>query len=303
MTHSALTDSGVLVVGTGYVGRRFLDQHSTSAVLGLSRSPLETSRPVRTYNLDVGGKLPLLLPDRYTVLYTVPPSSRSEADVRLAGLLGELTPAPQRFVYISTTGVYGNRDGESVDEDSPVSAESGRARKRVVAEELLRSWGAQSGCDVVILRVPGIYGPDRLGIERIRDGLPVVTEKDTGPGNRIHVDDLVICCEAAVAADAPAGIYNVGDGDHRSSTWFTKEVARQCGLEPPPTIPMAAAEREFSPMRLSFLRESRRVDTQKMRDVLGVTLRYPNPEEGIRASIAEDPSAPGKGVPGGVRRK
>ena len=83
----------------------------SATVLGLSRSALETSRPVRAYNLDTGGKLPLQLPSHYTVLYTVPPSSRSDADVRLAGLLGELTPAPQRFVYISTTGVYGNRDG------------------------------------------------------------------------------------------------------------------------------------------------------------------------------------------------
>ena len=288
MTRSSLADAGVLVVGTGYVGRRFLERHGGSAVLGLSRSSLESSQPLRTYDLDVGGKLPVLLPDRYTVLYTVPPSSRVEADVRLAGLLGELTPAPQRFVYISTTGVYGNRNGASVDEDTPLNAESGRAKKRVTAEKLLGSWGAQHDCDVFILRVPGIYGPDRLGTERIRDGLPVIAEKDTGPGNRIHVDDLVSCCDAAVAGDAPAGIYNVGDGDHRSSTWFSNEVARQCGLEPPPTISMAAAEREFSPMRLSFLRESRRVDTRKMRDVLGVTLRYPDPVDGIRASIDEE---------------
>lgn len=285
MTRSSLADAGVLVVGTGYVGRRFLKRHSSSAVLGLSRSSLESSRPVRTYDLDAGGELPVLLPNHYTVLYTVPPSSRSEADVRLAGLLRELSPAPQRFVYISTTGVYGNCDGASVDEDTPVNAESGRAKKRVAAEELLRTWGAQHNCDIFLLRAPGIYGPDRLGTERIRDGLPVIAEKDTGPGNRIHVDDLVTCCEAAVAGDAPAGIYNVGDGDHRSSTWFSNEVARQCGLEPPPTISMAAAEREFSPMRLSFLRESRRVNTQKMRRILGVTPRYGNAEDGIRASI------------------
>jgi nucleoside-diphosphate-sugar epimerase len=293
----------VLVVGTGYVGRRFLERHGRFAVLGLSRSAVQSRQPIRTYDLDAGGELPLLLPNRYTVLYTVPPSSRSKGDVRLAGLLGRLTPAPQRFVYISTTGVYGNRDGERVDEDSPVNAESGRAKKRVAAEDLLRSWGAQHDCDVVILRVPGIYGPDRLGIERVRDGLPVITEKDAGPGNRIHVDDLVSCCDAAVGADSSAGIYNVGDGDHRSSTWFSNEVARQCGLEPPPTISMAEAERVFSPMRLSFLRESRRVDTQKMRDVLGVTPRYQDPADGIRASIAEDRTALQGGVPEGIRRK
>jgi len=285
VTRSSLADAGVLVVGTGYVGQRFLERHSATAVLGLSRSALQSHQPIRTYDLDTRGELPLVLPNHYTVLYTVPPASLSEADVRLAGLLGELTPAPQRFVYISTTGVYGDRNGESVAEDTPVNAESGRAKRRVAAEDLLHAWGARQSCDIVILRVPGIYGPGRLGIERLRDGLPVIAEQDTGPGNRIHVDDLVNCCSAAVAGEAPAGIYNVGDGDHRSSTWFSNEVARQCGLEPPPTISMAAAEHEFSPMRLSFLRESRRVETRKMRDVLGVTLRYPDPADGIAASL------------------
>jgi nucleoside-diphosphate-sugar epimerase len=88
-----------------------------------------------------------------------------------------------------------------------------------------------------------------------------------------------------LAATAPVGIFNVGDGDHRSSTWFSNEVARQCGLPPPPAIRMAIAEREFSPMRMSFLRESRKVSTDKMRTVLGVSLRYSNAEDGIKASL------------------
>ena len=90
---------------------------------------------------------------------------------------------------------------------------------------------------------------------------------------------------AALAANTPAGIYNVGDGDHRSGTWFTNEVARQAGLPPPPAISLADAQQTFSPMRLSFLSESRVVDTTKMRDVLGVTPKYGNPADGIAASL------------------
>jgi nucleoside-diphosphate-sugar epimerase len=157
----------------------------------------------------------------------------------------------------------------------------------MAAEQVLQSWGAKHHVDVSILRVPGIYGPEQLGVDRVREGAAVIDEADAGPGNRIHVDDLVACCIAALSNDVPAGIYNVGDGDLRSSTWFTREVARQCQLEPPPIISMEDAEREFSPMRLSFLKESRIVNTQKMRTVLGVKLRYPNPEQGIAASIAE----------------
>ncbi len=116
--------------------------------------------------------------------------------------------------------------------------------------------------------------------------MPVLREEDATPGNRIHVDDLAACCVAALAPAIPAGLYNVGDNDHRSSTWFTGEVARQAGLPPPREISRAQAEREFSVQRMSFLRESRVVDTAKMRDVLGVTPRYANPEDGIRASLA-----------------
>jgi nucleoside-diphosphate-sugar epimerase len=90
---------------------------------------------------------------------------------------------------------------------------------------------------------------------------------------------------AALATDVPAGVYNVGDNDHRSATWFSGEVARQLGLPAPPQIGREAANQQFSPQRLSFLMESRRVDTAKMRRVLGVTPRYANPEDGIRASL------------------
>lgn len=277
-----------LVVGTGYVGQRFLAHQPAETAIGLSRSSVPSPHQIETCDLDAGGQIPIPLPDRYGVLYTVPPSSDHESDVRLERLLGDLSPAPQRFVYVSTTGVYGNRDGGLVDEETPVNPETGRARRRIAAEQALLSWGKQLDCEILVLRVPGIYGPERLGVERIREGLPVIAENDTGPGNRIHVDDLVACCAAALSQHAPAGFYNVGDGDDRSSTWFMNELARQCHLPAPPTITMEEAEREFSPMRMSFLRESRRVSTQKMRDVLGVTPKYANAVDGIAASLQED---------------
>jgi len=279
-----------LVVGTGYVGQRFLAQESTEEVIGLSRSSVPSPQRIEAYDLDIGGNIPVPLPDQYIVLYTVPPASEFESDVRLERLLEQLSPAPQRFVYISTTGVYGNCDGGSVDEETPVNPQADRAMRRVAAEELLRSWGAENSCEALALRVPGIYGPGRLGIERVRQGLPLIAESDAGPGNRIHVDDLVNCCVAALSQDSPEGIYNVGDGDNRSSTWFGNELARQCQLQAPPTISMEDAGREFSPVRMSFLRESRLVSTRKMRDVLGVKLRYENAADGIRASLDEERS-------------
>lgn len=284
MTRTAIADNTTIIVGAGYVGRRVLEQQHGSA-FGLSRSSLDAELPAATFDLDTDAAMPVTLPGSYAVLYTVAPSAEADTDVRLEKLLQLLQPAPRRFVYISTTGVYGDHAGNIVTEDTPPQPKSNRALRRVAAETLLHAWGDEHSVDIVILRVPGIYGPGRLGIERIREGMAIIRESDANPGNRIHVDDLASCCIAALVNDAPAGIYNIGDGDFRSPTWFTNEVARQSELAPPPTIRWADAQNEFSEMRLSFLRESRRIDTRKMRDVLGVIPRYSNPEDGIRASL------------------
>jgi nucleoside-diphosphate-sugar epimerase len=265
-----------LVVGVGYVGRRFVARRG-GTVLGLSRSS--------GFDLDTQVTLPFSLPRHYAVLYTVAPAPGHAADVRLGKLLDLLAPAPARFVYISTTGVYGDCGGELVDEHRAVNPESARAKLRVSAETALGGWCGARDVPLVILRVPGIYGPGRLGVERIREGAANIRESEAGPGNRIHVDDLVSCCEAALDSATPAGVYNVGDGDARSATWFAAEVARQCSLEEPPQIARADAKREFSAMRWSFLRESRRIDTRKMREVLGITPRYEDAADGIAASL------------------
>lgn len=273
-----------LVTGVGYTGRRVLELLPAVAVLGLSRSTAETDRRVEIFDLDAASRLPAALPDTYAVIYTVPPKG-DPPDQRLQRLLSLLTPPPVRFVYISTTGVYGDCDGRTVTETTPVNPSSERARRRVAAEDLLAGWAGHHDANLVVLRAPGIYGPGRLGIERLQANAPVLAEPYAGPGNRIHVDDLARCCVAALLPGVPAGIYNVGDNDHRSSTWFSAEVARQLGLPAPPEISRDAAKRQFSPQRWSFLSESRRVDTAKMRNVLGVTPHYGRPEEGIKASL------------------
>lgn len=269
-----------LVAGCGYTGRRVLEQLPVGT--GLSRSSIDSARPFHVVDFDTVDALPLDLPEPYAVLYTCPPNDTQ--DTRLQRFLSLLVPVPARFVYISTTGVYGDCQGAVVTETSPLKPDSRMSRPRVAAETQLADWSAGHGTDIVILRTPGIYGPGRLGLERLQQGAAYLREQDAHPGNRIHVDDLATCCLAALAEEAPAGIYNVGDGDHRNSTWFAGEVARQAGLPAPRTISRAAAEQEFSPMRLAFMSASRVVDTTKMRDVLGITPR--TPEDGIRDSLS-----------------
>ena len=271
-----------IVAGVGYTGKRVLEALPEDLAFGFNRSDVESSHRVYTYDLDSGSPLPFELPDEYSVVYTIAPKG---ADARLRHFLQNLDPKPQRFVYISTTGVYGNRDGAIVTEATQPRPENDRARRRAAAELMLAHWSSRHGIKYVVLRSPGIYGPGRLGIERIREGVPILREEDANPGNRIHVDDLARCCLEGLNPARPAGAYNVSDGDQRSTTWFAREVARQCGLEPPPEITRQQAIEEFSATRMSFLAESRRVDSTKMREILGVTPRYDSAEEGIRDSL------------------
>lgn len=281
-----------LVIGPGYTGRRVLGRLPGAIAAG--RSLAGDQRLDLDDDGESGGNCLIDLPAVYSVVYPVPPAYDQPGDHRLRRFLDLLPHDPARIVYLSTTGVYGNRDGALVDETTAPSPESVQAERRLAAETLLQDWCAAGDAEAVILRVPGIYGPGRLGTDRVRAAMPVLKEEDASPGNRIHVDDLAACCIAALSTEVPAGIYNVGDGDTRTTTWFMNEVARQAGLPPPPTVTREEAEKTFSPMRLSFLRESRIIDVTKMRSTFGIPLKYPNPADGIAASLEEE----AEGLPG-----
>lgn len=273
-----------VVAGVGYTGRRVLDALPADTTTGLSRSPVEAClHDVRIIDFD--GAERIELPEAAVLLYTAPPDTVSDDDTRLAAFLGAIEPAPRRIVYLSTSGVYGDRRGELTDESVPPDPGPARSRRRLAAERRLERWCSSRGCELFILRVPGIYGPGRLGLERLRAGDAMLCDDGAPPGNRIHVDDLVACCIAAMTGNAPPGIYNVSDGDHRSSTEFSRAVARLSGLPAPAEIGWDEAARLWGESRLSFLREPRRLDTRKMRELLGVVPRYADPEDGIRASL------------------
>jgi nucleoside-diphosphate-sugar epimerase len=285
-----------LVAGCGYVGRRLAVRlRSSRPVLALARSPGALSG-LRMLGIDTIGldfdraaAAPALADAAHggSVVYLAPPPASGTTDPRLERFLALLGPArPEVFIYLSTTGVYGDTRGAPVDESSPAAPADDRSRRRLAAEQAARDWCRARDVRAVVFRVPGIYGPGRLPLDRLRRGEPVLRPEDAGPGNRIHVDDLVSACVAAI--DRPVrGVFNVGDGDHASTTEFTQKTAELAGLPPPPLVSLADAPGRVSPGLLEYLLQSRRVLTQRMREELGVVPRYATSDSGIMASLAE----------------
>ena len=188
---------------------------------------------------------------------------------------------PRRLVYLSTTGVYGDCGGDWVDETRPPAPVADRSRRRWDAEETLRAWSRESGADLVILRVAGIYGPGRLPLERIRQGLPLAREEDSPWSNRIHADDLVAACVAAMARGAPGQVYNVCDGHPSTMTDYFLRVADAAGLPRPPLVSLSEAAGLVSPGMMSYLAESRRLSNRRLREELGLKLRHPDLAQGL----------------------
>jgi len=278
-----------IVAGVGYTGRRVVSLLPAGQVIGVSRSPVDDhgcKTRLLEIDLDKEVREPAPLPSPCTILYTIPPARLPGSDPRLPAFLSSLTADVDRIVYLSTTGVYGNRDGQSVSECDPPAPVTDRAIRRLAAESLLEEWCLKRNTGLFVFRVPGIYGPGRLGLDRINAGRPLIRESEANPGSRIHVDDLAACCVIAMTQPVPPGVFNIGDGNYRSSTWFTQTVAELAGLDPLPEIARTEAQATMSEARLSFLNESRKIDTTKMRQVLGFTPTYTDPAEGIKASLA-----------------
>lgn len=287
----------ILIIGCGDVGRRTarLEREKGAEVTVLVRSEENRRRleeegfAALAGDLDSPSSLPGLPTRGAVVLYFVPPPGEGAGDPRMKAFCASIAPGeePAKIVYISTSGVYGDCDGEIVTEEKLVNPQTDRARRRLAAEEHLRGWGARRGVAVVVLRVPGIYGPGRLPLERIRAGQPVLAEDEAPWTNRIHADDLARVCIAAGEKGEAGAVFNVSDGNPGTMTEYFNAVADACGLPKPPQISLAEARRVMTPLMLSYLGESRRMDNSRMLEKLGVELLYPDLESGIRASLEE----------------
>ncbi|MCB1734820.1 MAG: SDR family oxidoreductase [Gammaproteobacteria bacterium] len=275
-----MRDNRVFIVGCGYVGERVAAEarHRGREVFALARTPRSAQHlltfgiePVRG-DLDDRGTLQDMPTDDATIYYFAPPPDKGDRDPRIGAFLDAIRigQLPRRIVLISTSGVYGNCEGAWVDESWPRNPQVDRARRRSDAELQLERWAQAHGVAYAILRVPGIYGPDRVPLERLEKGVPVLAESESPWSNRIHVDDLAAACVAAGEDSRPGGVFNVADGQPSTMTDYFKRVARAAGLPPPPEISLDEARATLSPGMLSYLAESKRLDITRMREELGV---------------------------------
>lgn len=286
----------VLIIGCGDVGRRVGKQLAArgARVVGVTRSEHSAQTPAGhgieglALDLDDPGAVARLPLKDALVFHFAPPPEQGDTDPRVRRVL-EAAHAhpPAHVVYISTSGVYGDCHGAWVREDAPANPCTPRARRRWDAEQQWQAYCRDTGVPVVILRVGGIYGPGRLPVERIRKGLTVICPDEAPWSNRIHADDLARACIAAAERGVAGAVYNAADGHPTTMTDYFYRVADAVGMLRPPCVPLSQAKDKLGPAMLSFIEESRRLDTTRLREELGVELRYPSLAKGLPASLAE----------------
>lgn len=291
----------LLIIGCGDVGLRVA--RSLGAGGPRPRVLALTSSPARVPMLRAAGVTPLVgdLDDAASlvrlaglatrVLHLAPPPGEGAVgpqwwlDRRSTALARALRrrALPQALVYASTSGVYGDCAGEWVAESRPVAPATPRAQRRVNAERAVRHLG-RAGVRASILRVPGIYAPDREGgtpEARLRRGTPVLAAPDDVYTNHIHADDLARACIAALWRGRPQRAYNVADDSQLKMGDYFDLAADLYGLPRPPRVARSLAQQQLPLSLLSFMGESRRLVTTRMARELRLRLRYPTVREGL----------------------
>jgi len=279
----------VIVLGCGDVGLRF-----AHAFAGRMRIVGVVRRAEARDAVRAAGAVPMLadLGDRASlrrlrglaprVLHSAPPPAAGRDDPHTRNALAALSAA-RAWVYLSTTGVYGDCGGARFDETRAVAPRNERAVRRVAAEGRLRRHAARGAARTTVLRVPGIYAGDRLPLERLARGTPALIDADDVHTNHVHADDLArIAFVALWRGRSQRTVHAVDDSAMKMGEYFDA-VARAHGLAPAPRLPRDALRAAVSPMLWSFMSESRRLDNRRLRRELRVRLRWPTVESFLAA--------------------
>lgn len=277
----------ILIVGYGDIGHR-VGQHYTDQGQRITavcrQAPAAQMVDHLNANLDDGGQAVQQWIENNPnalIYWFAPPQKAGVTDQRVRGFCQQLSNGQiKRLVYISTTAVYGDCQGRWVDEEEPLKPGTDRGKRRQDAEQCLQETCINQNFELVILRVPGIYGPGRWPLARLKKGLPVLREEESPYTNRIHQDDLASICVAGMNhAPIKTGewrAYNCSDGQPSTMTDYFNQIADVFNLPRPQQVSREAAKQALTPAMLSFMNESKRLRTAGLSDELGIQLAYPN---------------------------
>ena len=289
----------VLIVGCGYIGSQLavMERESGADVTALVRTD-DSAQALQRMGVnaiakdvdDVASDLPVCSSKVDVLYYLLAPPSQGKVDTRSERFVRHCHNAQLgHIVLLSTTGVYGDCGGAWIDEGAPVRPVADRAHRRVHAESTWLAAADANRWGLTCLRVAGIYGPGKLPVERLRRQDPVLALAESPWSNRIYSKDLVRICQAASQAAYP-GVINVVDDEPSSISAYFMAVADCLGLPTPVEIRLDEAKARMSAGLLSYLRESRRIRNDKLKQVLGIQLSYPTLALGL-ADIVQSPSA------------
>ncbi len=280
--------TSLLIFGLGYVGRAVAAEAGAQgmAVVGTARRQEHTLARV---DVIAPEKAVAALAEATHLLVTAPPGEAGDPLLALEGTPAALARSPLRWIgYLSTTGVYGDRNGGWVDEATPPAPGSERSVRRVAAEAAWSAFADKYAVD--IFRLAGTYGPGRSVFDDLRGGRARRVVKPGHAFGRIHRDDIVRAIRAAMAQEAGAGVrmFNLSDDQPAESAVVIEEAARLLGIPAPPELAFVEAWQAMSPMARSFWAENRKVSSRATKAALGLCWRYPTYREGLRAILAAE---------------
>jgi len=282
------SDTSISIMGCGYIGKLLaqrLQQINTALnAYVCSNNSLDICKRLNITSEIVDLDKPVSNIDHrnQSVIYLVPPPPTGKVDKRISNYLSAIKQQNlKKLVLISTTGVYGDCNGDWVNESAPIKPVADRAYRRADAEQQAISFCQKNTIPLLILRVPGIYGPGKIPLRRIKSGQPIVREQDSPYTNRIHALDLVRICEIALNTSL-TGIYNVSDGHPGTMYEYFMGVAETMDLPAPPSITLEEAKQELSEGMLSYMAESRRIDNKKLLKDFSLVLKYPDLQAGLQ---------------------
>lgn len=281
-----------LIIGCGDIGKRVLKQIQPNSPNIYAASHRKSSQnqlmnygiSVIPANLNNPEDLEQLPTPNAHIFYFAPPVATGITDTRMVNFIQSLNKKipPKRIIYISTTGIYGNCHGEWITETTTLKPGADRSKRRLHAESLIQEFCSNNTCEFVILRVPGIYCLEKLPLARLKSGMKILHPDIAPASNRIHADDLANCCVKAMF-DGPANeIFNVADGHPSSMSDYFIQVAKIFHLPEPELLTWEQAEKELSPAMLSYLHESKKINIDKLLNVLNVKLEFPTLIEGLQ---------------------